>query len=142
MCAVGCVLFIIAGVSDLGWHALFGIDVSVAGLVSPTHLVLMLSAGVVVTAPLRAAWRSRKAVAPYSAVISAAGLLSLMSLFEQIDQPFVELWSAGDPSDILLPFYAMELGVIGIVLQSGVIMAVVLLLPPRLLVPSGSRALV
>jgi len=138
----GCVLFIIAGVSDLGWHTLFGIDVSVAGLVSPTHLLLMLSAGLVVTGPLRAAWRSRKAVAPYSAVISAAGLLSLMSLFEQIDHPFVELWSAGDPSDILLPFYAMELGVIGIVLQSGVIMAVVLLMLRRFVLPAGSVTLI
>jgi len=54
---VGCALFGIGGVIDMFWHLRFGIEVSLQALVSPPHLLLMLALGLIVTGPLRAAWR-------------------------------------------------------------------------------------
>ena len=54
---LGAVLWIPSGIGDLLWHTLFGIEVSVEALFSPTHLMLAFSGALVVSGPLRAAWR-------------------------------------------------------------------------------------
>ena len=40
---IGVVLFALAGLFDLWWHTLFGIENGITGLISPSHLVLALS---------------------------------------------------------------------------------------------------
>ncbi len=52
----GVAIFLVSGASDLTWHLFFGIERSVAALLSPTHLGLFVGALLIVTAPLRAAW--------------------------------------------------------------------------------------
>ena len=44
------------------WHTLFGIEEDFEALVSPTHLMLGVGMALVVTGPLRAAWRRSAAV--------------------------------------------------------------------------------
>jgi hypothetical protein len=44
-------------VADLVWHSLFGIEKDFEALVSPSHLLLGAGLALVVSAPLRAAWR-------------------------------------------------------------------------------------
>jgi len=55
---LGAGLFGVAGLSDLAWHTAFGIEEDLAALLSPPHLVLGFAAGLMVTSPIRAAWRS------------------------------------------------------------------------------------
>lgn len=53
--AVGLGLFAVAAVGDFGWHAAFGIERSIAALLSPTHLLLMTGGLLMVTEPIRGA---------------------------------------------------------------------------------------
>lgn len=53
---LGAGTFGIAGLSDLAWHTAFGIERDLAALLSPPHLALALSAGLMITTPARALW--------------------------------------------------------------------------------------
>lgn len=54
---LGAALFAAGGVGDLIWHTLFGIEEDFEALVSPTHLLLGAGLALIVSAPLRSAWR-------------------------------------------------------------------------------------
>jgi len=80
----GVVIFLAGGVGDLAWHTLFGIEVNIEALLSPSHLLLAVGGALLVTGPLRAAWM-RPAVDPgwvalLPALVSIALLLALLSL--------------------------------------------------------------
>jgi hypothetical protein len=136
----GCVLFGIGGVIDMFWHLRFGIEVSLQALVSPPHLLLMLALGLIVTGPLRAAWRRPGTRAPWTAVISATLLLSMFTFFDQFDQPLVSTWAATQllPANIK---YVQELGILGIMVQTALLTGVVLYLLSRFTLPFGSITL-
>lgn len=53
----GLVLFGLGGIGDMIWHEVFGIEVGVDALLSPTHLLLYAGVFLIVTSPFRAAWR-------------------------------------------------------------------------------------
>jgi hypothetical protein len=52
---VGVALFLLGGTLDFLWHTLFGIEVSLEALLSPTHLLLAMSGVLVISGPMRAA---------------------------------------------------------------------------------------
>ena len=54
---VGLFIFAAGGVGDMVWHLLFGVERGIEALFSPTHILLGLGIGLIVTGPLRAAWR-------------------------------------------------------------------------------------
>jgi uncharacterized membrane protein len=138
---IGCVLFGIGGVIDMFWHLRFGIELSLAALVSPPHLLLMLALGLIVTGPLRAAWRRPGGEAPMTAIISASLLLSMFTFFDQFDQPLVNPWAAaqaGSPSTIA---YVQQLGILGIMVQTALLMGVILYVLSRFSLPFGSLTL-
>ena len=56
--AVGLVVFAAGGVGDAIWHAVFGIEVGLDALLSPTHLLLLLGLLLGTSGPLRSAWRN------------------------------------------------------------------------------------
>ena len=119
----------------------FGIEVSLAALVSPPHLLLMLALGMIVTGPLRAAWKRAGKRAPWTAVISATLLLSMFTFFDQFDQPLVNVWAAGQ---VFFPDtlrYTEELGILGIMVQTALLTGVVLYLLSRFTLPFGSITL-
>jgi hypothetical protein len=53
----GVVVFGIGGVLDLVWHQLLGIEVEIDALLSPTHMVLLVGAMLIVTTPIRSSWQ-------------------------------------------------------------------------------------
>ncbi|TMD41639.1 MAG: hypothetical protein E6I88_07045 [Chloroflexi bacterium] len=117
------------------------IEVSLAALVSPPHLLLMLALGMIVTGPLRAAWKRAGKRAPWTAVISATLLLSMFTFFDQFDQPLVNVWAAGQ---VFFPDtlrYTEELGILGIMVQTALLTGVVLYLLSRFTLPFGSITL-
>ncbi len=82
----GAGLFGIAGLSDLGWHTAFGIEESLAALLSPPHLALGLAAALMITTPARSAWRSgggdvRPSLADFLPVLLSVTLLTLAAAF-------------------------------------------------------------
>lgn len=54
--AFGAAGFLAAGVLDMIWHSIFGVEVTLDAVLSPSHLLLVVSGTLLVTSPLRAWW--------------------------------------------------------------------------------------
>ncbi|ROP36949.1 hypothetical protein [Saccharothrix texasensis] len=67
-------LFAAAGVGDYLWHTFIGIEQGIDILFSPTHLVLITSMVLILTAPLRTLWSDRGVVSPSLKRFLPAGL--------------------------------------------------------------------
>lgn len=93
---MGLALFAAGGVGDLLWHTIFGIEATVDGAFSPSHVSLMAASLLVVGGPLRHAWRQPWVRLGWSRAlplfISTELLLSMFSLILQILHPFVQVW--------------------------------------------------
>jgi len=87
--ALGVLLFGLAGVLDLVWHLRFGIEAGTDALLSPTHLLLAASGILIVTGPLRAAWRQPQARLGWrtGAPAIAAATLTLAALLHAVRPP-------------------------------------------------------
>ncbi len=96
---LGFFLFGIAGVLDLGWHAMFGFEADVESLLSPSHLLLATSGMLMVGAPIRSAgarllegaprtWRTAGPV-----VIPLAMAVAILVAFTQYAHPVVDTWA-------------------------------------------------
>lgn len=73
--AIGLVLFALAGVLDLAWHEILGIEVSLDALVSPTHLLLGFSLFLILGTGVRSA---RAAGGPETFAWSPAAVLAVV----------------------------------------------------------------
>ncbi|HET7035316.1 MAG TPA: hypothetical protein VFI42_06490 [Thermomicrobiaceae bacterium] len=132
----GVVLFIVGGLCDLGWHALFGVEADIETLLSPTHLLLAFSGLLILTGPLRSL--SRRAASGWRelgpAVIAATLVLVVFGIFTQYAHPFTEI-AAVEPAG------RQALGISSILLQTALLMGVVLLLVQRWVLPPGALTL-
>jgi Tol biopolymer transport system component len=97
---LGAIIFGIGGVLDMIWHILFGIEVSIDALLSPTHLILGLGVVLMLTGPVRAGWGRFPGAGGYTwlqllpAVLSITLLLSIFTFFTQYAHPLVSTWAA------------------------------------------------
>ena len=114
---LGSVLFAVAGVFDLAWHTLFGFEVDVEALLSPTHLLLATSGMLMVGGPLRAAGARLLDGAPKSwgtagpVAIPLAMAMAILVAFTQYVNPIVDQWAEALPADsppITAQLYAMS----------------------------------
>lgn len=143
---VGVLIFFLGGVLDMLWHTVLGIEVDVETLLSPSHLVLAVGSTLMLTGPLRAAWRrAGQTSASWPAVLSLTYLLSAFSFWTQYAHQLGRPWPAGgnrptaavfpvvapDPlfrsAEIQATFVAHSLGVASIVLQAALLAAVLLI---------------
>ncbi|HZA23020.1 MAG TPA: hypothetical protein VFA32_10530 [Dehalococcoidia bacterium] len=137
---VGGLTYLAVGPGDLLWHQVFGIEVSLEGLLSPTHLAAGLGTFLIVSGPLRAGWqRSRnESVRSWSSrlpmVLSLAFVLETCVLFTEFAHPLAHLYPAEPYLKCCPPL--TTLGVASILLQTGLMMGIVLVaLGARLLSP-------
>jgi hypothetical protein len=61
---LGAIIFAVVGNLDFIWHSIFGFEKSVEALVSPSHLILAVGGVMMMSGPLRMAWRKSAAQAP------------------------------------------------------------------------------
>jgi Tol biopolymer transport system component len=113
--ALGVALFLAAGITDLGWHAVFGIEQDTAALLSPTHLVLAFAGILILTGPWRAAiaklpagrlnWTGGAAL-----VIAVACLVGILGFMTQYAHPVVDTIASRErPNQEALPdLYVMQ----------------------------------
>ncbi len=90
---VGMIVFAIGGTSDMVWHAVFGVEVSLAALLSPTHLLMLIGALLVMTGPFRAGWADGRQQAPslrefLPTIGSLILVTALVAFFLQYATPF------------------------------------------------------
>jgi hypothetical protein len=154
---IGVPLFALAGVGDLLWHTLFGIEKNIEGLISPSHLALALGGTLILTGPLRAAWRRSAPDAAerwrtlLPALLSLTYIFSLLVFFTQFAQPIVKSRANLQITDIVITYFpfdtsndpnlSTELGVASILLQAAIMTGVALLLVRRWRLPLGAFAL-
>jgi hypothetical protein len=116
---IGAVLFGFAGLLDMGWHLMFGIEVSTAALLSPPHLVLFVTSAMMVAGPVRAAWHRRetpRGVAGWLPIVaSITCLLSIAAFATQFAQPLVfpaaGLFASSRPGGTDIQIVDLESGV-------------------------------
>lgn len=136
---LGTVLFGLGGALDFLWHQRFGIELSVAALFSPPHLFLMLTGGLIVSGPLRAAMRRGGNRATWPAIISGALTLSMLTFFFQFDQPFIDRWAAGTVADPRGPTWMEEeLGMVGLIVYAMFVAGLLVILLRRFELPIGA----
>jgi hypothetical protein len=78
---LGVVVFGIGAGGDFLWHTLIGIEVDLEGLISPTHLSLMIGGLLMVTLPVRSALAHDDEVAPLPVVASIGLALGVAAFF-------------------------------------------------------------
>jgi hypothetical protein len=149
---LGVSVFIVGGSGDLIWHEIFGIEVGVEALLSPTHLMLALGGSLMVSGPFRVAWRQssdRDVLMPslvdlLPALLSLTFLLSIWTFMTQFGHPLVDTWAAAAvrPRTQHVPMLRQSLGIMSILLQAGLLMGLVLLAIFRWILPLGSLTLV
>jgi hypothetical protein len=141
---VGAFVFFFAGVADMLWHVVFGIEDGVEGLISPSHLALAFGGGLMVTGPLRAglhrpagpgrSWLSRMPL-----VVSLTLLLSLITFFTEYASPYASTWVAKTPGGML--FLHQSVGLAGFLVQPAILMGLVLFVLRRRPLPFGGLTL-
>ena len=141
---LGIVIFGIGGVSDFFWHTLFGFDVELATLLSPTHLMLAAGGLLIVSAPLRAAWLRPQVGAKtrwfsqLPLILSLTFVLGALAFMTSFAHPFVTLPATSafyqrgsSPFDIYLNDLVETWGVLSILLQSALLVGTMLLIIRR-----------
>lgn len=86
---IGVVVFLLGGLGDMGWHIIFGIEQNVDALLSPTHLVLLIGALLILSSPFRAGWSNREMTAPnwrefappFLSIVITAGAVSFFLMY-------------------------------------------------------------
>lgn len=139
LAALGVPIFFLGGIGDLTWHTVFGIEVGIEALLSPTHLMLFSGGALILASPLNAAWRapvarSAPGGARWVAVLAAASLLAVTAFMHMY------MWGL-----MIVPQglgYVQTRGELSAILLTALIMtAPVLLLLRRFQLPFGAITL-
>ena len=148
---LGVPLFAVAGIGDLVWHTLFGFEVNLETVLSPTHLLLALSGVLIMGGPLRAALcrptipvegsftstlvQGWKTLLPM--LLSLTAILSVFTFFTQFVHPFVT-------TETVITYYLVEqtLGIASILLQAGLLMGMIFPLIQHWRLPLGALTLI
>jgi hypothetical protein len=106
--AIGVVGFVAGGVLDMIWHSIFGVEVSLDIVLSPSHLILAVSGTLLVTSALRSWWATgstgRRAATGVAALslgsIFGVLLLSHSTVFRSTAATQAYDYVTGSPSHI------------------------------------------
>lgn len=139
---IGSILLVFAGIGDLTWHTLFGIEKNIAATVSPTHLLLAASLAIIFTGPVRAALNRTeplRGLQQLPLLLSATFAFTVLCLLTQFLNPLANLWPAyGDvdlyhaaPYPPVDPFITQSLGLASIAFFTTLTMGFVLFLVRR-----------
>ena len=145
---LGVALFPLAGLGDLAWHTAFGIEVGIAQLLSPAHL-LLLSAGLLMfSGPVRSALNARELsrrpgfrdVLP--ALLAATLITAITAFFLQFLSPFNEAiaTSPAPDGDVFSgpQFDATVVGIASVLVTTILLVCAVMQLLRRVQLPFGS----
>ncbi len=143
---IGAGIFAVGGVLDLTWHTIFGIERRTEALLSPTHLTLALGAMLMMSGPIRAAWRrsdggkaSLATLLP--AILGITYIWSLFTFFTQYVDPIVHSKADVLVLDPSLSEPEIQIGLASILIQSAIMMGAVLFIMRRWRLPFGTFAL-
>lgn len=98
---MGGIVFMFGGVFDLLWHALFGIELDVEALYSPSHIMLAVGGMLLGSGVFREAMRRSDAsklnfFRDFGVIISFTGFMATILFFTQIAHPVTNLWGGAE----------------------------------------------
>ena len=142
----GIIVFMAGGVGDGLWHTLFGIEVSIDALLSPTHLLLLLGALLIVSGPLRSRWRVTGDEPGFSLLLPAVlavtmGAAELGFFFQYVDglsTRFMQVPYRPGPEE---GYFELVAGLAAILITTTILMGGLLLLLRRWKLPAWSALL-
>ena len=136
---VGCLGFGAVSLIDYYLQLVAGTEKSLDNLLSPTRIGQMVTAVLMVSGPVRAAWQRGDLALGAAGVVSAAMLLSALTFFTQFAHPFRDPWAGAAEHRAGITAWVLEdFGVTGILLQAGILAGFTLLLLRRFQVRPGS----
>ena len=140
---LGLVIFSAGGVGDMIWHGIFGIEVGVEALFSPTHLLLATGIALVVAGPMRstghrlqretADWRSL-----FPLILSMTFLLSLFTFMAQFAYLLTNPWVLTGRRPSFDEEIWQVVGVLAALVHTGLLMGIVLPVLRRWRLPVGT----
>ena len=147
----GIFVFALAGLGDMLWHIVFGIEQSIDALLSPTHLLLFVGAALILTSPIRATWAASDTGAPsfrafLPTLLGFTFTLSFASFMSMYLWAFNQRFAAL-PAAYFAQFgaraqevqrYTQQAGLTGIVVTNVMLLAPVLLMLRRWQPPFGT----
>lgn len=137
---VGVLVFASGGLGDLIWHTLFGIEEDLEALLSPTHLLLGVGMALILSGPLRAAWRRPGRHAGWRELgpaLFSAGLLTGVFTFLMMFAHPVTVILAGARHRYFMTDVGQMAGVLGLIVTAGLLVGPMLLLLWRWRLPLG-----
>jgi hypothetical protein len=146
---IGAGIFGLGGVGDMLWHTLFGIEVGIDALLSPTHLMLYLGATLLITSPIRAMWHNSSFTPSFKEFLPT--LLAVFGTFSFTTFMNMHIWglvNVPDSSAIMLNFSGFSANIAarfvdaGILFSNAVIMFTALFLLRRWRTPFGTFSLI
>jgi hypothetical protein len=137
---IGVALFFAGGGFDFVWHSLFGFEASISALLSPAHLLLATAGFLIMSGPLRAAWRRREADIHWSSLLPVVLLVVtlLMTFFTQFANPFTQGWILVRGTSGSNSWRTDVMGVSMILLPTAITMGVLLFALRRWRLPTGT----
>jgi hypothetical protein len=146
----GVLVFLAGGVSDMIWHMVFGIEEAFDALLSPSHLMLLVGALMILTSPFRSGWSGGGSVKPgwgefLPVLLSLSLTISMISFFLMYAWTFrfnlpsydVMQWYMADQSTRGVDDNTLR-GLVYIFLNTAMFMYPVFLLIKRWIVPIGT----
>lgn len=103
--ALGVVTFLVAGVGDMAWHTVFGVETGLDTAFSPSHMFLDIGAVLLLTSPLRSWWAAGE-----GGWRAATGVAS-MALGVTFAAVLVVRWSAFRSASPTEPYDHVQYGV-------------------------------
>ena len=132
----------VGGLGDMLWHTFFGIERQLAAVLSPTHLWLIISGGLIITGTVRAAKAGADRRAPAVAVFGAAVVFCYLGVTTEFAQPYLDRVAASTYRGVIPYNQAIQIGLFGVMLQSALLVGLVLKLRERFELPFGSLAVI
>ncbi len=145
---LGVVVFGVGGVLDLGGHALFGFEVEMEALLSPTHIMLFIGWALIALGPARAALLRLRRAQGEGTMASLLPMLLSWTLFANVLAfagmvflPTVSnAWMLAEwRTDV--EFFGRQMGVLGVLVESALLVGVSLWLVRNFRLPAGSFTL-
>ena len=140
---LGALLWFPGGLGDEIWHEVFGIEANAEALLSPTHLILALGAILMVSGPLRRGWgrleeNEQGWPRQIPMLFSVTYTLSLLTFMNQLAHPLANKWG----SEVYKSALGQEMGVVSILLDTGLLLGMILFLVRRFSLAPGALTLV
>lgn len=139
---IGSAMFAVGGVADMLWHTIFGIERQLAAVLSPSHLLLIVATGLVVTGPLRAAFARPGRRASLFAVLAGAVVFCYLALVSEVAQPYMDRLAAVPARAQMAYNQAVDIGLFGVMLQSAFLVVLLLRMRERFELPFGTLTVI